>query len=253
MRKYIEGGEPFVLGEGGAGILVFHGFTGSPYEVRALGELLHASGFGVYGAPLAGHATDVAELEATIAEDYLLQAERAFDEARERFERVYVVGLSVGGTLGLHLAAKKPVAGLVTISAPVFLYPMVRSTVPLIEQWLPGLRAPANFAAWQGNVVGYKSTTIGAVNVILDVLARVREELEAVDAPLLVVQSARDLTVPVDSAREIHARASSGDKRLELIDKGSHLMTIEPNLQLIDAIIVDFLKRLESNACPEGR
>ena len=149
--------------------------------------------------------------------------------------------------------AKKPVAGIVTISAPVFLYPMVSSTLPLIEQWLPGLRAPANFAAWQGNVVGYKSTTIGAVNVVLDLLARVRGELEAVNAPLLVVHSVRDLTVPVDSAREIHARASSGDKRLELIDAGSHLMTIEPNLRLIDAIIVDFLKRLESEACPEGR
>jgi len=74
-----------------------------------------------------------------------------------------------------------------------------------------------------------------------------------VTAPLLVVHSARDLTVPVDSAREIYNRASSKDKRLELIGAGSHLMTIEPNLQLIDAFIVDFLNRLESNACPEGR
>jgi len=115
------------------------------------------------------------------------------------------------------------------------------------------LRAPANFAAWQGNVVGYKSTTIGAVNVILDLLARVRAELEDVQAPLLVVHSARDLTVPVDSAREIYACAASADKRLELIDAGSHLMTIEPNLRLVDAIIVAFLKRLESDACPEGR
>jgi len=239
-----------VLGEGGAGILAFHGFTGSPFEVRALGELLHASG---YGTPLAGHATDVAELEKATADDYLLHAERAFDEACRLFERVYIVGLSVGGTLGLHLAASKPVAGLVTISAPVFLYPMMSATLPLIEQWLPGLRAPANFAAWQGNVVGYKSTTIGAVNVILDVLARVRKEIDLVKAPLLVMHSVRDLTVPVDSAREIYDRASSADKRLELIDAGSHLMTIKHNLQLIDAIIVDFLKRLESNPCPEGR
>lgn len=242
-----------MLGEGGAGILAFHGFTGSPFEVRALGELLHASGFGVYGAALAGHATDVAELEKATADDYLLQAERAFDEACRRFERVYIVGLSIGGTLGLHLAANKRVAGLVTISAPVFLYPMMRATLPLIEQWLPGLRAPANFAAWQGNVVGYKSTTIGAVNIVLEVLARVRKELGAVKAPLLVMHSVRDLTVPVDSAREIYDRASSEDKRLELIDAGSHLMTIEPNLRLIDALIVDFLKRLESNPCPEGR
>jgi carboxylesterase len=251
--KYIEGGEPFALGEGDAGVLAFHGFTGSPFEVRALGDLLHDKGFGVLATPIAGHATDVDDLEKTTADDYLREAERAFDEAAQRFARVYVVGLSLGGTLALHLGANKPAAGLVTISAPVFLYPAVSATLPLIEQWLPRLRTPANFAAWQGNVVGYTSMTIGSARVLIDVLEHVRAELPDVKAPLLVIQSTRDLTVPVESAREIYERTSSDVKRLELVDAGSHLMTIEPNLSLIDAIIVDFLKRLESQACPEGR
>ena len=250
---YIKGGEPFAHGEGGAGVLAFHGFTGSPFEVRALGDLLREHGFGVLATPIAGHSTHVDDLAKTTADDYVREAERAFDEAAARFERVYVVGLSLGGTLALHLGANRPVAGIVTISAPLFLYPLVRATLPLIEQWLPQLHTPANFAAWQGNVVGYKTMPIGAAKILVEVLNRVRAELEQVRAPLLVIHTTRDLTVPVDSAREIFDRAASEDKALELIDAGSHLMTIEPNLSLIDAIIVDFLKRLETDACPEGR
>lgn len=251
---YLEGGEPFTLdtGSGGAGVLALHGFTGSPFEVRALAELLHRNGFGVYAPALAGHATVVDDLEATSADDYLHAADRAYEEAAGRFARVYVVGLSMGGTLGLHLAGRKGVAGLVTISTPVFLYPMVNATVPIIEQWLPGLRAPANFAAWQGNVIGYKSTSIGAVRVVVDLLDRIRPELSRVSAPVLVVHSSRDFTVPVSSARTIHDNIASSVKRLELVDAGSHLMTVEPNLSLIAEPVVTFLKQLESVACPEG-
>lgn len=251
--RYLTGGEPFALGvDGGAGILALHGFTGSPFEVRALSELLHRNGFGIIAPALAGHATDVDDLESTTSDDYLEAAELAFEEANRRFERVYVVGLSMGGTLGLHLATRNHIVGLVTISTPVFLYPMVNASVPVIEQWLPGLRTPSNFAAWQGNVVGYKSTSIGAVRVVVDVLDRVRPELNKVSTPLLVVHSSRDFTVPVSSARAIHDTVGSADKRLVLIDAGSHLMTVEPNLTLIGQTVVDFLNRLESAACPEG-
>jgi carboxylesterase len=251
--NYLAGGEPFQLGEGGAGVLAMHGFTGSPFEVRALADMLHRNGFTVFGPALAGHATTEMDLESTSVDDYLEAAERAYEDALRRCDRLYVIGLSMGGTLGLHLAASRHLAGLVTISAPVFLYPMVDASVPLIQQWMPGLRTPANFAAWQGNVVGYKSTSIAAVRVVVDVLDRVRKSIGGVTSPLLVIHSTRDLTVPVSSAKAIHESVSSRTKKLALIDAGSHLMTVEPNLALIGPTIVDFLESLDREACPEGR
>jgi carboxylesterase len=250
--RYLPGGEPFILGEGGPGVLAMHGFTGSPFEVRAIGEMLHRLGFGVFAPALAGHATAEADLDVTTADDYLEAAEEAYEEASRRFDRLYVLGLSMGGTLALHLAASRPFRGIVTISTPVFLYPMVNMSVPMIEQWIPGLRMPANFAAWQGNVVGYKSTSITAAKVVVDVLDKVRRNLERVTAPLLIVQSTRDLTVPVSSARTIYDSAGSADKRLELVDAGSHLMTVEPNLSLIAGSVAAFLIGLEREARPAG-
>lgn len=251
--EYLAGGEPFSLGEGGAGVLALHGFTGSPFEVRALGEMLHRGGFSVFAPALAGHATTEEDLDAITVDDYLEAAERAFENARRRCERLYVVGLSMGGTLGLHIATKHRVHGLVTISAPVFLYPMINATVPMIDQLMPNLRTPANFAAWQGNVIGYKSMSIAAVRVLVDVLERVRPRLGSVASPVLVVHSTRDYTVPLSSARAIHDAVASSHKRLEIVDAGSHLMTVEPNLSLIGATVVEFLNELERNARPEGR
>lgn len=241
-RRYLPGGEPFTLGEGGHGVLALHGFTGSPFEVRALGELLHAAGLTVCAPALAGHATDESDLEGVTVDDYLESADRALRDALVRCERLSIVGLSLGGTIALHLAsAHQEVARVVTISAPVFLYPMVNASVPLIDQWMPGLRAPANFAAWQGNVVGYKSASIASVRVLVDLLDRVRKQLSRVRVPLLVVHSNRDLTVPASSARAIHEEVSSEEKRLEIVDAGAHLMTVEPNLSLIGEAVVDFL------------
>jgi len=251
--RYLPGGEPFVLGDGGPGVLAMHGFTGSPFEVRAISELLHERGFGVYAPALAGHATAEADLDSTTAEDYLRAAGQAYEEASWRFERVYVLGLSMGGTLALHLAATRQFYGIVTISAPVFLYPMVGMSVPVIEQWMPKVRMPANFAAWQGNVVGYKSMTIAAAKVVVEVLDRVRTDLHRVTAPLLVIQSTRDLTVPVASAQTIYDGASSAEKRLDLVDAGSHLMTIEPHLSLIAENVAAFLSGIESKGRPAGR
>jgi len=252
VGQYLAGGEPFELTGGDAGVLALHGFTGSPYEVRDLAELLHGYGFSVFAPALAGHATTHTDLDKTTADDYVEAAEQAFEDASRRCDRLYVAGLSMGGTLGLHLAEQRAVAGVITISTPVFLYPVVNASVPLLEQWMPGLRTPANFAAWQGNVVGYKSTSIQAVRVVVDVLDRVRAHLAKITAPLLVVHSTRDLTVPTASARTIYESVGSEIKHLELIDAGSHLMTVAPNLSLIGPRIVDFLRRLEGAPAPEG-
>jgi carboxylesterase len=249
---YLKGGEPFTLGSGGTGVLALHGFTGSPFEVRELGERLHRRGFSVFAPALAGHATNEADLENAGVDDYFGGVERAFDEAARSCERLYVAGLSMGGALGLHLALERKAAGVIAISTPVFLYPTVEFGVPILHQMMPGFRTPANFAAWQGNVVGYRSASIAAVNVVVEVLRRVRARLSQITTPLLVLHSKRDLTAPVASAQEIFDSAAGADKRLEIFDEGAHLLTVEPNLSLIEPTVYAFLADHERRFRPAG-
>src|SRR5581483_10301797 len=108
-----EDAAPFSLGPATAqaGALLVHGFTGSPFEMRLLGEHLAARGLAVEGPLLPGHRSTTAALAATGWRDWLAGVERAFEKLQSRAPRVAVCGLSLGGLLTLELARRRASTG----------------------------------------------------------------------------------------------------------------------------------------------
>ncbi|MBC7976828.1 MAG: alpha/beta fold hydrolase, partial [Myxococcales bacterium] len=85
--------EPFdFVGDGEVGVVCVHGFTGSPYEMRYLGEQLARAGHTVAGPRLPGHGTSVDELDRTGWEDWAAAVEREAEAMSARCRRVVVVG-----------------------------------------------------------------------------------------------------------------------------------------------------------------
>src|SRR5258708_13280958 len=112
--------EPFRLGSGDRGVLLIHGFCGTPPEMRGLGEHLAQSGFRVHGALLAGCGTTPEELAATNWTDWVASAQAQLDELKHECSQVFVAGQSMGGTLSLILAARNPdLVALATCAALV--------------------------------------------------------------------------------------------------------------------------------------
>ncbi|MEO8842063.1 MAG: alpha/beta fold hydrolase, partial [Kofleriaceae bacterium] len=104
------------------GVLCVHGFTGTPYEMRFLGERLADAGFHVRGERLPGHGTSTADLDHTTWEDWAGAVETSFDDLARTFPHVAVVGQSLGGLLALHLASRRPeVAAVCSLAAPLWL------------------------------------------------------------------------------------------------------------------------------------
>jgi carboxylesterase len=240
---YLPGAEPFVLEGGESGVLLFHGFSGSCFEVRALGGELNAAGFGVLAPALAGHGTSPEDLAGVTCDDFFAHAEEAYRQAAWRHRRLAIVGLSMGGTLGLHIAARYAIAGLVTISTPVFMSRLVSVSVPLANRFMPQRRVISNYAAWRNEVVGYRTTPVSSLAVFLEVLKRVRRELSYVSRPLLVIHSANDTTVPVANAPFIVAHVASRTKEVRIYPGGRHLLTLPPYLQSIAPPIIDFVRQ----------
>ena len=247
-KRYMPGAEPFELAGGTSGVLLLHGFSGSCFEVRELGLLLQRAGFGVLGPALAGHGTHPDDLHGVSANDFFALAEEAYQAARARFKRLYIVGQSMGGTLGLHLAAKHPLEGLVTIAAPVYMAYPVQQGIPIAHRFSPWRNVISNFSAWRGEVVGYRTTPTSSLVTFLQVLELVRQELPAVRAPLLALHSVRDETVPSGNAAYITARVASKVRRRRLYRTGRHLMTVPPQLALIAPDLIAFLHELEGAA-----
>jgi carboxylesterase len=113
------GSEPFSFEGGKVGALMVHGFTGSPYSMRPWGSFLADAGLTVLGPRLPGHGTRWQEMNLTRWQDWYGEVERGFDTLRGRCDQVFVMGLSMGGTLALRLAEEKgdDLAGVVTVNA----------------------------------------------------------------------------------------------------------------------------------------
>lgn len=120
--RRVLGPQGFHHAGGPAAVLLIHGLTGTPAEMRFVGSALARRGYTVACPQLAGHCGSVAELKATRWQDWYASVERALEALAARHEQVFVAGLSMGALLALELAARRPekVAGLALLSAIFF-------------------------------------------------------------------------------------------------------------------------------------
>lgn len=142
--------EPFHFPGNSTGLLLIHGFTGSPSELRFLGERLAAQGFTVKGILLAGHGTVPEELAKKRWEDWLNDAENGVTELRTICTKVLAIGLSMGGLLALELAARGLVDGVAALNAPMVLMDwrarlvgLAKPFVRFVEKSVPQQKASA--------------------------------------------------------------------------------------------------------------
>ncbi|WP_372784257.1 alpha/beta hydrolase [Phenylobacterium sp.] len=95
-------------GATGKAVLLVHGMTGAPGEMKVLAKKLHRRGFSVAAPMLAGHGFDEASLLKTGWRDWLGTVRTAFEQLQADHDEVYVAGICVGGALGVALAAEEP-------------------------------------------------------------------------------------------------------------------------------------------------
>ena len=108
--------------KGDTGILLLHGLTGTPGEVEPLGKYLSARGISTFGPWLKGHGTNPKDLAKTNWQDWADSAREAYDHLKKNCSKVFVGGLSMGADQALHLAANVPVAGVISMSAPIRIF-----------------------------------------------------------------------------------------------------------------------------------
>ncbi|MGV2454992.1 alpha/beta hydrolase [Acinetobacter seifertii] len=111
----------FFLSGNRTGILLIHGLTGTPNEMRGIARVLHQAGYSVYGVQLAGHCGDVEDLVNSQWEDWFNSVVAAAEKLKEHTDEIFVAGLSMGSLLALKYASAYPVAGVIAYS-PTFQY-----------------------------------------------------------------------------------------------------------------------------------
>ncbi len=233
MIGIMQGGEAFFLPGGPTGVLLVHGFTGTPFEMRWLGEELAERGFTVLGIRLFGHATRQEDMIHARWQDWAANLEDGYHLLKSSCSSLFVGGLSMGGALSLHSAAELPWNGVFSMSAP-YTSPdrrlsNLRPVLPLVSRFwrFSGKSDDKDWAdpSLTEDHLEYPSHPVRS-SVELDLLlGQMRGNLSRLEIPLLIIHSKSDQVVPWQHAEQILSHTASGDKRMVLLEKSGHGVT----------------------------
>lgn len=219
--------EPFRFENGPTACLLLHGFAGSPAEVRPLGEYLAAHGVTVTAPLLPGHGTDPEDLRRTRWPEWVRAAEAEWHELQQHYERVHLVGFSMGGLVALYLAAHRPAASIVSLSTPIRLADWRQILVPLAQYFVPYYPARVRNPEIASQLDSYDRFPVATIHSLIRFARQVRKDLPRVGAPLLAVQGERDKWIAEESADYILANAGSKVKEKLTLPGRNHLITLE--------------------------
>lgn len=235
-------------GPGGrrTGVLLLHGFTGSPASMRPWGAHLAEAGLAVRVPLLPGHGTVWEDMVDTRYADYLAEAERAYADLTAHVDAVVVAGLSMGGTLALDLAERNPdVAGLVLVNAAVNSTNKQLLALPLLKHVVRSRPGIGNDIKQPGvDEHSYDRTPLQALDSLRRAWPRVRAELPQVTCPVLLFRSAEDHVVDPSSARLILGGISSRDVREVVLPDSFHVATLDNDARQIFSESLTFVRRV---------
>jgi carboxylesterase len=251
--------EPFLLpGQSDhPAVLLIHGFTGAPKEMRWMGEYLNGQGYTCLGIRLAGHATRPKDMIRSLYTDWMTSVEDGYHLLRGLSQDVFLVGLSMGGVLSLLMSTKLDVRGVVAMSTPFELpvkYPAWE--IQLASYFKSYMRKVDRDpdSAWfdkeacNGHV-SYPLNPIRSGAELQKLLGKMRAALPDVRGPVLLIHSKNDTYVPSDSMPHIFERLGASDKRMLWVTGSGHVVTRDAAREQVFEAASAFLRRIvESDA-----
>jgi carboxylesterase len=219
------------MGDGPTGVLLVHGFQGSPQGMRGLGEFLSARGMTVAAPLLPGHGSTWQALNELKAPEWSAAVDDAFAALQKRCEELFVVGLSFGAALSLDTIARNPgaVSGLVTLAGWVYTNDPLRFFAPLLIKVVASLPPRSNDIADPNahEIATDRFPARSGYEAYKLATGKGRAALREVDCPLLVMHGRNDHTIPLRSSEIIHAEAASADKELVILERSYHVITLD--------------------------
>ena len=264
----------FLWPAGRSGVLLIHGLTGTPTEMRFVARGLHEAGFTVRAVQLAGHCGSAADLVATGWRDWYRSVETAATELRQQVDHLFVAGLSMGALLALKLAIDRPreVDGvglygttfrydgwaIPPIAKLSFLLPLVcrlglgrdrvfMETFPYgikserIRNWSVG-----SMLAGDSRAAGLPGNPWPSLAEFVQLSRHVRKRLGSVRAPCLVVHSTDDDIASLSNVAVVEAHVSAPVEKV-LLDDSYHMVSVDQQRDVLIARSVRFFERIASS------
>jgi carboxylesterase len=244
--------DPFYLPGSGqnqsTAVLMIHGFTGSPSEFRRVGYHLQDLGHTVQAIRLPGHGTSPKNMIRTNWTDWYGHVLESYDElASLSFERIIVMGHSMGGLLALKLAVERKVDGLITLATPIYLSSRKTALAGLLQYFVRYIdKRPSAQNTSLDEACAYTKTPIRCVVSLRKLLKQVKRSLSEVDAPIFIGHGLRDTLALHQSADFIQGRIGSAIKKTVYYPQTSHGVLLDQEREQVYEDITSFIGSLQS-------
>lgn len=240
--------EPFSFPGGPVGCLLIHGFTGSPSEMRFLGNRLAAAGMTVLGIRLPGHGTTPEDMAQTRWEDWVGDAEAAAVQLGQTCQKVIGIGLSMGGLLALHLAAMGRLDGVVAMNAPMILQDWRTRFAHIFKPFIDYVEKPSVKAGkpLQPDIERfvYQRVPVPCLDSLHRGIRCVRRELGKVECPALLMQSMNDQTINPKSVKIIEEKLKQIKPEIVHWQNSGHILTLGPERAAVAETVEKFVQRI---------
>jgi len=266
----ILGPNGFFEKRGDTAVLLVHGLTGTPSEMRHFGRQLARKGLTVACPQLAGHCDTVRALKASTWEDWYRTVDETFEALARDYTHIHVAGLSMGALLGLLLAARKKerLAG-VTLLSPTFFYDGWN-----IPKWRQRLLLPLviysplrHLISWEepppygikdervramvssvlenrdsrtADKIGHFKTPASVIRESKGLIKAAKQCLAGIRRPTLVVHSTEDDMASIKNAHFVTRRIGSQQVETFFVDDSYHVVTLDKRKDEIAARVAAF-------------
>jgi len=260
----------FIERKGKSAVLLVHGLTGTPAEMKHFGRVLSRKGLTVACPELAGHCASIKALQATSWKDWYHSVETAFDALNSEYEQVFIAGLSMGALLALMVAAKRKskVAGIILLSStffydgwnmpqfqqkillPIVLYTPLKYFIHWEETAPYGIKCERTRAlvaaildnkdAKTADKIGYFKTPATVILESVRLIKAARKCLSEVTSPALIVHSTEDDMASLKNAYYVEKNIASQHVETMYLDDTYHVLTLDKRKDDIAKRVVKF-------------
>ncbi len=255
MVPVLPGAEPYRHEGGEVGVLLCHGFTGSPQSLRPWARHLAGQGLTVSLPLLPGHGTRWEDMALTGWQDWYAEVDRELRALRRRCARVFVAGLSMGGALALRLAARhgEGVDGVVVVNPANKVHGLSAYALPVARHVVRTTKGITSDIAREGVLEsGYDRVPLHSAHSLRTFLRLVDGELPQVTQPLLLLHSVHDHVVPPADSARVLSRVSSTDVTEILLEQSYHVATLDHDADRIFEESYAFIARIAPSVGKEG-
>jgi carboxylesterase len=257
MSQIIPTTEPFFfLGEvSKPACLLIHGFTGTPKEMRWMGEYLNQQGYTCLGIRLAGHGTQPEAMVRSRWTDWAASVEDGYHLLCNITDDIFLVGLSMGGILSLYMSSQLQVKGVVAMSTPSRLptdYPIwLLKLISLVIRFRPKSNEPPGSgwfdkAAYQDHIA-YGKNPVRSIAELKKLILEMHAALPQVKIPVLLMHSKDERYILPDNLESIYAGLVNAPEKTKLYLTGSgHVLPRDASREQVFHSAAEFIQRVDS-------